>query len=158
MLGYAGVLFVSAVLVFLRYLQYVNHPADVAASSGMYAGGDWLLTLFIVGMLLVPTFLLVLMIRKSEAAYTRFSQTLLGLSLTAPASVGALFIPAVSQSNSWLGEFCVNRLFAAPMVVVGLALGRVFARFSRAKRLTTYAIFIEMGTFALLTALTVFPK
>ena len=81
--GYVAVLLVSAVLVHARHMLYVNHPADVAAAGGMYAAGDWMLELFIGGLFLIPTFLLVLVIRKSETAYTRYSQALLGVSLTA---------------------------------------------------------------------------
>jgi hypothetical protein len=81
--GYAAVLATAMVLVYGRYMQYVNHPEDVAASSGMYAGGDWILETFIGCMLLIPTFLLVLVIRNSENLYIRYSKMLLGLSLTA---------------------------------------------------------------------------
>ncbi len=75
--GYAAVLLVAAVLIYARYMQYVNHPADAArymqyvnhpadaiSSSGMYAFGDLVLELFIAGLFLIPTFLLVLVIRK----------------------------------------------------------------------------------------------
>ena len=67
--GYAVVLVTAALLVYARHLQYVNHPEDVAASSGMYAAGDWMLEIIIGFMLLVPTFVLVLVIRKSEHLY-----------------------------------------------------------------------------------------
>jgi len=54
-IGYAGILAVAVVLIVARYVQYVTHPADVAAYGGMYAGGDLMLELFIGGMLLVVT-------------------------------------------------------------------------------------------------------
>ncbi len=150
---YAGVILLSAVLIYIRYLAYVTHPADVIASGGMWAGGDLLLEFFITGMLLVPTFLLVLVIRKYEVAYTNYSWALLAISLSAPLSVGGFFIPAISQSNSLLGYACMFRLFASPMVVVGLAMSRIFARFRRAKRLSACALLVEVGTFAGLVAL-----
>jgi len=150
---YVGVVLLSAFLVYRRYMAYVHHPADVIAYSGMWAGGDLLLEFFIAGLLLVPTFLLVVVIRKSETAYTKYSQTLLAISLTAPLCVGMFFIPAVNQSNSILGSICMYRLFAAPMVVVGLAMSRIFARFRRAKRLSSYALLVEAGTCASLMAL-----
>lgn len=106
----------------------------------MYAAGDWMLELFIVGMFLIPTFFLGLVIRKSETAYTRYSQALLGVSLTAPVSLGVLLIPAVNQGNTFLGWFCMDRLFASPVVVVGLAVSRLLARFNRAKRLASYGL------------------
>jgi len=79
--GYIAVLLVSAVLVYARHMLYVNHPADVAAAGGMYAAGDWMLELFIGGLFLIPTFLRVLVIRKSETASTRYSQVLLASAL-----------------------------------------------------------------------------
>jgi hypothetical protein len=39
------------------------------------------------------------------------------------------------------------------LVVVGLAGSRLLARFSRAKRLTSYALLFEVGTIALLVTL-----
>jgi len=154
--GYAIVLLVAAVLVFWRHIQYVTHPADAIEYGNMYAFGDLILGLFIGGLFLIPTLLLVLVIRKSETAYTRYSQTLLGLSLTAPICLGILLIPAVSQGNSFLGWFCMDRLFASPIVVAGLAVSRLLARFGRAKRLTLYALLIELGTIALLVTLFLF--
>jgi hypothetical protein len=154
--GYVAVILVAAVLVYVRYMQYVNHPDDVMSSGSMYAFGDWMLELFIGGLFLIPTFLLVLVIRKSETAYTSYSQTLLGLSLTAPICLGVFLIPAVNQGTTFLGWFCVYRLFASPLVVVGLAVSRLFARFSHAKRLTSYALLFEVGTLVSLVALFLF--
>ena len=151
--AYGATLLVAAVLVYARHMQYVNHPDDAIASGGMYAFGDWILGLFIGGLFLIPTFLLMLLIRNSEKAYTRYSQILLGLSLTAPICVGVFLIPAVNQGNSLLGWFCMDRLLASPIVIVGLAVSRLLARFGRAKRLTSYALLIEVGTPALLLML-----
>lgn len=67
--SYAAVVIVSALLVYQRYLLYVRHPDDVTASSGMYAGGDMMLEAFIGFLLLFPTFLLVIVLRKDELAY-----------------------------------------------------------------------------------------
>jgi hypothetical protein len=77
--SYAVVLVVSALLIYRRYLQYVRNPQDVAASSGMYAGGDLLLEIFICFLFLVPTVALVFVIRKSESACTTYARVLLGL-------------------------------------------------------------------------------
>ena len=152
--GYAAVAALSAALIVLRYLQYVTHPADVAQYGGMWAGGDLMLELFITGLLLMVTFFLVLVIRKEESAYTMYSKVLLGLSLTAPLSVGFISIDAVSQGTGWLGYACLFRLFASPMVIVGLGGSRLVARFSRAKRLLSYSLMIEgltlVGMFGLL--------
>jgi hypothetical protein len=144
--GYAAVAALSAALIVARYLQYVTHPADVAQYGGMWAGGDLMLELFICGLLLAVTFVLVLVIFKDESAYTVYSKVLLGLSLTMPLSVGVISIDAVSQGTGWLGFACLFRLFASPLVIIGLGTSRVFARFPRAKRLISYSLLIEVLT------------
>jgi hypothetical protein len=154
--GYAVVLAIAALLVYQRHLLYLNHPEDVAAAGGMYAAGDWMLEIFIACMLLVPTFVLVLVIRKSENLYTAYSRILLGLSLTAPISLGLLSIPAVGQGTMLLGWICMDRLLCSPVVIVGLVVSRLLARFDRAKRLTLYAVLIEVLTLALTAALFLF--
>jgi hypothetical protein len=73
--GYVGVLAIAALLVYERHMQYVNHPEEAAAAGGMYPGGDLILEISIGCMLLVPTFFLVLVIRNSEALYTRYSRS-----------------------------------------------------------------------------------
>lgn len=151
--GYAAVLAVAAVLIVARYLQYVEHPADAAAYGGMYAGGDLMLELFICGMLLVVTFFLVLVIYKSEPAYTTYAKALLGVSLTAPLSVAVISIPWVNQSNSILGFACLFRLFASPLLAFGIGASRLFARFPRPKKLTVYALLIEGLTLVLMGVL-----
>ena len=95
--GYAAVVVISTALIYLRYLQYVRHPDDVAASSGMYAGGDLMLELFIGCMLLVPTAVLVFVIRNYEGAYTTYAKVLLALSITLPLSVGFISIPSIPR-------------------------------------------------------------
>jgi hypothetical protein len=144
--AYAAVVALSAALIFERYIAYVRHPDDAAAYSGMWAGGDLLLEVFISGMLLVVSFFLVIAIFKYEAAYTTYSKILVALSLTAPASVGLMAIPAVGQSNSVLGYVCLYRVFASPLVLLGLGMSRLFARFPKPKRMTNYALLIEALT------------
>jgi hypothetical protein len=154
--GYVAVLALAALMLFARHMQYVNHPQDAAAAGGMWAGGDLILEIFIACMLLVPTFFLVLVIRNSEALYTRYSLILLGLSLTAPVSWAVLSIPAVGQGTMLLGWICLGRLFASPLVLVGLVFSRLLARFDRAKRLTLYALLVEVLTLVFMTALFLF--
>jgi len=155
--SYAVVVVVSALLIFERYLQYVRNPQDVAASSGMYAGGDLLLEIFICFLFLVPTVALVFVIRKSESAYTAYAKVLLGLSLTAPISVVSLAIPVLNQ---WYwGDAFIFRLFAIPIVVVVLIFSRWLTRFARARRLISYALLIEGLTFvAIIAALFLLSK
>jgi len=148
--SYAVVGVVSALLVYKRYLQYVRNPQDVAASSGMYAGGDLLLEIFICLLFLLPTVALVFVIRKSESLYTAYAKVLLGLSWTAPISVGMLIIPVLNQ---WYwGDACIFRLFAIPIVVVVLIFSRWLTRFARARRLIFYALLIEGLTFFVIIA------
>jgi hypothetical protein len=153
---YALVLATAAILVYIRHLLYVNHAAEAAAAGGMYAAGDWMLEIFIGCMLLVPTLLLMLVIRNSELLYTGYSRVLLGLSLTAPISLGVLSIPAVNQGTMLLGWICLGRLLCSPIVIVGLLVSRLLARFDRAKRLSLFALLIEVLTLALMVGLFLF--
>jgi len=148
-LGYAVMAAVSVLLIYERYLQYVRSPQDVAASGGMYAGGDLLLELFICFLFLLPTVALVFLIRKSESRYTAYAKVLLGLSSTAPISVGLLFVPVLNQ---WYwGDVFIFRLFAIPIVVVVLIFSRCLTRFAHARRLISYALLIEGLTFVVIT-------
>ena len=151
--SYAAVLAIATALVFARYMLYINHPQDVAAAGGMYAGGDLILEVFIGCMFLVPTFLLAFVLRKSESLYTGYSKVMLGLSLTAPICLGVSSIPAVSQGSGILGWICMDRLLCSPLVIIGLGFSRLLARFDRAKRLTFYALLIEVVTLVLMVAL-----
>ena len=148
--GYVMVFGIAAVLIAWRYWQYATHPADVAAYGGMWAGGDLMLELFICGMLLAMTFLLVLVIYKYETAYTNFAKVVLAVSATLPVSVGVIAIPAVSEGISLVGWACLFRVFASPVVLVGLAMSRLFARFPKAKRITNYALLVEVLTLVLM--------
>lgn len=141
--AYAAVLAVSAALICARYMAYVTHPADVAAYGGMWAGGDLALEVIVVGMLLVVTFFVALAIFKYDAAYTTYSKIMVAWSLTLPASVAYIAVTAKTQDNSLLGWFCLYRVFAAPIMLMGFGMSRVLARFPKAKRLTTYALLIE---------------
>jgi hypothetical protein len=144
--SYVVVLAISGAMIFTRYMLYVNHAAEAAAAGGMYGFGDLMLEIIIGMMLLVPTLFLAVVIRNEERLYTGYSKVLLGLSLTAPICAGVLAIPAVSQSPMMLGEICLDRLLCTPVAVVGFAVSRIVARFDRAKRLTSYALGIEVLT------------
>ena len=144
--GYAAVVAVSTLLVIERYLQYARHPEDANQYSGMWAGGDMILGVFIFCLFLVPTFFLVLVIQKSEPLYAGYAKVLFVLSLTAPLSVGLFAIPFVRNSNSMLGWVCMWRLFGSPFVLAGMAGSRLLTRFPRAKRWSLYAALIEAAT------------
>jgi hypothetical protein len=144
--GYAAVVAASAFLFGWRYLQYRWHPDDATQYGGMWAGGDMILGVFIFCLFLAPTFFLVLVLRKSEPLYTRYTKILFVFSLTAPASVGLFAIPMVRESNSLLGFACMWRLFGSPFVLLGMAGSWLLARFPQAKRWSSYATLIETAT------------
>jgi len=153
---YATVLAMAAVMVMGRYLAEMRNPADF--NGGMAAFGDWMLELFIGGLLLIPTVMLAVVIRRREEIYTAFSKVLLGVSLTAPISLGLLLIPAVEQADTILGSFCFHRLFSAPIVMLGLGASRLLARFKLSKRLISSALLVETVTLVLLVALMMFSE
>lgn len=141
--GYAAVVVAAALLVAMRALQYRLHPEDANQYSGMWAGGDMILGLFIFCLFMVPTFFLVLVIRESEPLYTRYAKVLLGLSVSAPVSLGVIAIPAVSQGESLLGWIFFWRIMGSPLVFLALVGSRFMARFPQAKRLCSYAVLVE---------------
>jgi hypothetical protein len=146
--SYVAVAAISALMVFARYLLYVRNPQDVAAAGGMYAGGDLALEVIICLLFLLPTAALVVVIRKSESAYTTYAKVLLGLTVTAPLSLIFLATPVLNQ---WYwGGLCIFRLFAIPIVVFVLIFSWWLTRFARARRLISYALLIEGGTFVVM--------
>jgi hypothetical protein len=151
----AAVLALAAMLITRRYLAEQRDPATF--SGGMAAGGDWFLELLLVALLFIPTFFVALLIRNSEAAYTRFAKVLFGFGLAAPVSLVLMAIPAIGQTKnllgSTLGSLCLYRIFAFPMSVIGLAGCCVLAKFKRPRRLILYSLLVEIATFALLMVL-----
>ncbi|HZC24246.1 MAG TPA: hypothetical protein VE866_12965 [Candidatus Binatia bacterium] len=144
--AYAAVLGISALLIIWRIWQYRMHPDDAAQYGGMWAGGDLALEFFICGMLLAVTFVLVLVIYKHETAYTHYAKAVLAISVTLPLSIGVIAISAIGQGESLLGWACLFRVFASPLVLAGIGMSRLFARFPAAKRITNYALLIELLT------------
>jgi hypothetical protein len=154
--GYTAVLAAGALLIYQRHRMYVQHAQEAAAAGGMYAAGDLLLGLMIACMLLVPTGFLALVIRKSEALYDGYAKLLFALSLTAPLSLGILSIPVVSEGTGALGWICMCRLLGSPVMIVGCLASRLLAPSDRAKRLTLYALLIEVLTLLLTVGLFLF--
>lgn len=141
--AYGLALAVSVLLVVWRYLQYRWYADDANQYSGMWAGGDMVLGVFIFCLFLVPTFFLVLVIRDSEPLYTRYAKVLLGLGLSAPLSLGLIAIPEVNQGQSLLGWVFFWRILGSPFVFLVLTASRLLGRFPLAKRLCSYALLIE---------------
>ena len=153
-LGYAAVLVVAAALLYQRHLQELRHPAEVLASSGMYAAGDTLLAIFIACLFMIPTGFLVWVIARFEAFYTAYSQLLLGLSLSAPVCLSVLTLGENYLAQS-VSVYCLLRLFWSPFILFGIGVSRLAARFDRAKRLVSYALLIEGLTLAIAVALVI---
>ena len=151
-LGYGAVLVVAAAMILPRYLYELRHPDEVMASSGMYAFGDFVLMIFVVCLLAIPTVFLIWVLARFEAFYKPYSQFLLGLSLSAPVclAVVALGESALAQN---MRVYCVLRLFWSPLILVGMGVSRLAARFDQAKRLISYALFVEGLTLVAAVAL-----
>jgi len=153
--GYACVTAVAACLLFRRYLQELNNPADVAAAGGMYAAGDAMLAIFIACLFMIPTAFLIAVIARFERVYTTYAQVLLGVSLTAPVCLSLLLFGRHHLGES-LSGVCLSRIFAAPFVLLVIGISRLVARFDRARKLTSYALAIEGVT--LVTAVGIFIR
>jgi hypothetical protein len=148
--GYAAVLLVAAMLLFVRHLQELRYPAE--ASGGMWAAGDAMLYIFIVCLFMVPTAFLILVTAKFEAFYTAYSKFLLGLSLSAPVCLSVLYL-GKNHVGEVLINLCFSRLLCIPFVLVGIGISWLAARFDRAKRFVSYALLTEGLTFAIAVAL-----
>lgn len=147
--GYVAVVSVAAVLV---HFQHMQHVSDFNAQmSGrvpqFHPFNDRMAALLISGLFLIPTFVLVLIIRESEAAFTNYSKVLLAFSITGP--ICALVAFPAGMLADFLLKLCLFRLYAIPAVIMGMVASRFIARFSRAKRLILYALSVEGGTFIL---------
>jgi hypothetical protein len=153
-LGYAAVAAVAGALVLGRYLIERWNAAQVAASGGMYAFGDLLLGIFIVGLFMIPTFALIWVMSKSEALYTPYSQLLVGISLSAPVSL-SLFWWGENHVSQNLLLVCLCRLLLSPFVLVGTGVSWLVARFTRAKKLVSSALFIEGASLAVAVGLVI---
>src|SRR3954466_9355333 len=150
--GYGVVLACSALLVYQRYLQYIRYPDDAIASSGMYAFGDMLLAIFICFLLMIPTIFLIRVMSRYEGKYAVYSKILLGLSATAPISLGVMFIHQIPET-SLVRDLSLWRLLWSPLVFVGLGISRLMAKFVSSKRLSSYALLLEGATIAISIAM-----
>ena len=128
--GYAAVLLAAAALLYARHLVALLDPA--AASGGMVAVDELIAYFFIGCLFLVPTVFLIRILAKYEPSYSAYSRFLLGLSLSAPVCLGAVLFCEnyVAPSLIWA---CVFRLLGSPIILVGMGISRLAARFDRAK-------------------------
>ena len=56
-----------------------------------------------------------------------------------------------------LGYVCLYRVFASPLVLLGLGMSRLFARFPKPKRMTNYALLIEALTLVFMVLMLFLP-
>jgi hypothetical protein len=145
--GYGAVFVIAAAWIFQRHLIELQDP--VAASGGMAAAGDTMLYLIIGFLFLIPTVFLIRIIAKTEKAYTAFAKFLFGLSLSAPVCMTVVLIGDNNHLPQGLGWICGYRMLESPIVLMGMGISRVAARFDRAKRLISYALLVEGLTLGL---------
>jgi hypothetical protein len=143
--GYAAVSVFAAALLYARHLQELKYPAD--ASGGMWAAGDAFLWIFIICLFMIPTAFLIWTIAKFETIYAAYSQFLLALSFSAPICL-TMFLMPETQAAQILGSLCLSRLLASPFIFAGIGISRLVARFDRAKRRVSCALFVEGLTMA----------
>lgn len=140
-LGYAAVLGYGAGVLYMRHLAEIRDPS-IMASAGMYAFAEGLDYLFLALLLMIPTAFLLRLVARFETLYNWYSRLVLAVSLTAPFGLG-IFIAGQSPAGRAFSLLCFLRLSFAPLTVVGIGISRLAARFDRAKRLTSYALWIE---------------
>lgn len=155
--GYAAAAVITAFLVWVRYL-FIN-PADVNASSGMYAGGDLVMFVLICGTLsLGPTFFL---LRFLNEQYPRtLAAFLLAFSATGPISLGLLqlltsgaprFPGALDKFLGLAMLFLIfPRVVAIPVVWLGLGIALLLAREKLTRALLVCALALETLPLALI--------
>jgi len=143
--GYAVVLAFAGMEYYDRYLYEISHREEVMAYSGMFAGGDMILSIFFALVLMIPTLFLIWIGAKFEAPYTIYSKLLLFAGLSAPACLALLYFGSPSLPATF-AVFCFERLFWSPFILAIIAMSRVVARFDCAKRFTSYALLLEGGT------------
>jgi hypothetical protein len=150
--GYGAVLAIAGGLILIRYLQEASHPADVAGAGGMYAAGDLFLGIFIVCLFMIPSFFLVRLMAGFEGLYTRYSQLMLGMSVSAPVCLMLIYWGEnrIPQNLALVGLY---RLLWSPFIIVGLGASWLVARFSRARTLIAYSLLIETLTLGVAVAL-----
>ena len=145
--GYAAVVVIAAAWIFERHLVELQDPA--AASGGRAAAGDAMLYLIIGFLFLIPTVFLIRIIAKTERLYTAFAKFLFGLSLSAPVCMTVVLLGDNNHVPQILGWICGWRMLESPIVFMAMGIGRIAARFDRAKRFISYALLVEGLTLGL---------
>jgi hypothetical protein len=154
--GFALALAVAALAVWVRYLGV--DPRDVAASSGMYAGGDAILFVGVAATLsLVPALFL---LHWGLQAYPRgMPKVLLGLSLSGPLCwvlfllLGSDSLPLPAAIRNLEGLLVVTvigpRIVASPIAFLFVAVAMRMVRERESRRLLSVGLLLEALPIAL---------
>jgi hypothetical protein len=141
--GYVAAFFVACVLVYIR--QLLTSGPDAQASSGMYAGGDFILFVMAFSTLaLIPTGFALYFLRPYEKFWLALSFVALAIAITGPigALLSALIQPAPIQSRWGLvGQFGFFRAMGAPLLVMSFLTCAAFAP----SRRTRWALLVSTG-------------
>jgi hypothetical protein len=113
----------------MRHLAELKDP--ISAPGGMWAAGDELLAWGIFFCFMVPTFFLVLLLRQYEHSSSFYSRVLFWISLTAPLCLGIYMLGHAAHMPDKVDPL-LWRTWRAPLVLMFIAMSRVFARFDSA--------------------------
>jgi hypothetical protein len=137
-------------LVQLRYRW--EDAAVVQASSGMYAFGDSVLLLALMGVLSLPAiWLLFRALRDLDGFWQLVSWSGLSWAALAPASVAVRAVAAAARGSASLGladAFAVVRLLASPASIPGLALAWWACRHPASRRRLRWAVALDVAGLA----------
>ncbi len=138
-------------MIYSRYLQYQKDPADAVASGGMYAFGDMILGFAIFLLFLIPTAVLLFMLRNDERFLDLYTRILLIVSLTAPLSLAIIGVDSLLKTEFLSGP-TVTRLFLFPCVLIVMILSLLIAKPKAAKKLLLWGVMTELCTSMLAVA------
>ena len=150
--GYAAAWFVASAAVYLRQLHTLD--AQAQASAGMYAFGDLILFVGVLGVLaLFPTGLALYFLRPFGKFWTMLSTASLAWAVTGLGAAFLIALAATQPSQSlWrvVASFGVVRMLVAPPLATGLALATLIAPTRRLRwtLLGTTVIEGAVGTYA----------
>jgi hypothetical protein len=150
--GYATASFVASAAVYVRLLH--TQDAQAQASAGMYAFGDLLLFVFVLGVVaLFPTGLALYYLRPFWKLWAAFSAGALAFAVTGLCAALAIALASTQPAQSLWGVLAgigVLRMLPAPLLAIGLALSTFIAPDRRARRTLLAATLIEgaVGTYA----------
>jgi hypothetical protein len=144
--AFAGVVVAAGALVALRYRSV--DPAVVTASSGMYAFGDSVLFLAVIGAMSLPAGWLVLRaLRDLDGFWRAISWAGLSWAALAPASVAIRAVstaaPGAAAPLQLAEALAIVRLFASPASLPGLVLAAWSCRHPPSTRRLRWAVALD---------------